>query len=69
MRVKACDVTTILCILEQVGIDYQRPLSKASSDGSLSDFLMHMKALSAWDSEHRRILDKVLFIECLTTTY
>ena len=69
MKVKAKDVNVVICILEQIDLVYQGLLSIASLDGSLEDFLMHMEALGAWDSEHRRILDKVLFVECLTTTY
>lgn len=69
MRVKACEVDTVLCILEQIGIDYQGLLSTASLDGSLTDFLRHMEAVGAWDSKHRLVLDKVLFCESLSVTY
>lgn len=69
MKVKAKDINTVICILEQIGVEYQGLLSIASLDGSLEDFLMHMEALGAWDEKSRIVLNKVLFIECLTSTY
>lgn len=69
MKVKAKDVNVVICILEQIGVEYQGLLSIASLDGSLEDFLMHMEASGAWDEKSRIVLNKVLFIECLTTTY
>lgn len=69
MKVKAKDINTVICILEQIGVEYQGLLSIASLDGSLEDFLMHMEASGAWDEKSRIVLNKVLFIECLTTTH
>lgn len=69
MKVKAKDVNVVIYILEQIDLMYQGLLSRASIDGSLDDFLLHMEAVGAWDSKHRIVLDKMLFCECLKTTY
>lgn len=58
MKVKAKDINTVICILEQIGVEYQGLLSIASLDGSLEDFLMHMEASGAWDEKSRIVLNK-----------